>query len=65
VFSIITDRFCVWLGPWLDPATAGRVIFVSDPAALNDLIDPAMLNERYGGTKREEYPIIPDFDLPN
>jgi hypothetical protein len=42
--------------PWLDPQTAGRVIFVSDPKELHALIDPSVLEEKYGGTRKEPWP---------
>lgn len=45
----------------MDPATAERVIFVTDPAQLREIIDADQLNERYGGTKKEEYEIMHDW----
>lgn len=52
----------VWaiVRPWLDHATAERVIFVNDPARLHSLIDPSVLHERYGGTRKDEYLVLPD-----
>jgi len=42
--------------PWLDPATAGRVLFVTDPNELHEFIDPAMLEVKYGGTRTTPWP---------
>ena len=49
------------LGPWLDPDTAARVIFVTDPTKLHEIIDPEVLEVRYGGTRKEPYPTVLDY----
>ena len=50
----------VWtiIKPWLDAATVERVMFVSDPAPILDLIDASVLHVKHGGTRKEEYNVL-------
>jgi len=42
---------------FLDKRVEGKVNFVSDLKQLREEIDPALLMQRYGGDRLEEFPI--------
>jgi len=48
------------ISKWLDPETKEKIQFLTKDkfSAMHEFIDPATLYERYGGTKKEEYPVF-------
>jgi len=42
----------VWalIKPWMDQETANRIVFVTNMDEIHELVDPAKLPTRYGGT---------------
>lgn len=44
--------------PWIAKETQDKIIFVTDTAELDALMDKETRMERHGGTRKEEYPSI-------
>lgn len=44
--------------PWLPEETEKKIVFVSDTKVLDELLDPEHREQRHGGTRTTDYPVL-------